>query len=163
TVAPGYAVDLRVDIPEVAGCDQTTADNTVAFTWTVGEKTGSSEVAPDDGFHMLDRLHDEGCLAVNVSAIAGLTAVSLTAPAVEPRGGARSRRTADLGRADRRRGHGHDRQDHQHDVADAGGIRRHRGAAAAAGRRGVRGRSPRHPGADRAEPLRPARARRGQD
>lgn len=84
TIAPGYAVDLRVDIPAVASCDAVTADNAVSFDWTVGDTSGSSVVTPDDGFHMLDRLHDEGCLVENVDAIAHLTAVSLTAPAVQP-------------------------------------------------------------------------------
>ena len=31
TIAPGYAVDLRVDIPAVASCDAVTADNAVSF------------------------------------------------------------------------------------------------------------------------------------
>jgi hypothetical protein len=84
TVAPGYAVDLRVDIPAVADCDNDTAENTVYFDWKVGDRTGNSAVVPDDGFHMLDRVHDEGCLVVNVDAVAKLTAVSLTAPAQEP-------------------------------------------------------------------------------
>jgi hypothetical protein len=84
TIAPGYAVDLRVDIPEVAACDEDTAENGVAFFWKVGSGTGNSLVEPDDGFHMLDRLHDEACLAVNVEKVATLTAVSLTAPAQEP-------------------------------------------------------------------------------
>jgi hypothetical protein len=84
TIAPGYAVDLRVDIPAVASCDAATADNAVTFDWTVGDTSGRSVVAPDDGYHMLDRLHDEGCLVENVDAIAPLTAVSLTAPAAQP-------------------------------------------------------------------------------
>ena len=84
TVAAGYAVDLRVDIPAVAQCDAATASNEVAFSWTVGDTSGSSVVEPDDGFHMLDRLHDEGCLVENVDAVALLTAVSLTAPAQQP-------------------------------------------------------------------------------
>ena len=84
TIAPGYAVDLRVDIPAVASCDAVTADNAVSFDWTVGDTSGSSVMTPDDGFHMLDRLHDEGCLVVGVDAIAQLTAVSLTAPAAQP-------------------------------------------------------------------------------
>ncbi|HEV7742818.1 MAG TPA: hypothetical protein VGO65_10395 [Pseudolysinimonas sp.] len=84
TIAPGYAVDLRVDIPEVAACDEDTAENGVAFFWKVGDETGNSLVEPDDGFHMLDRVHDEACLVVHVEKIATLTAVSLTAPAQEP-------------------------------------------------------------------------------
>lgn len=84
TIAPGYAVDLRVDIPAVASCDALTADNAVSFDWSVGDTSGSSVVTPDDGFHMLDRLHDEGCLVENVDAIAELTAVSLAAPALQP-------------------------------------------------------------------------------
>jgi hypothetical protein len=77
-------VDLRVDIPGVAACDDDAPVNAVTFTWTVGERSGTSVVEPDDGFRMLDRLHDEGCLVENVDAVAVLTAVSLTAPAQEP-------------------------------------------------------------------------------
>jgi hypothetical protein len=85
TIAPGYAVDLRVDIPTEANCEPgVEAQNLVSFDWTVGERSGHSEVTPDDSFHMLDRLHDEACLAVHVNEIAALTAVSLTAPAQEP-------------------------------------------------------------------------------
>jgi hypothetical protein len=84
TVAPGYAVDLRVDIPAVAACDDDQPAHTVVFGWTVGDESGISAVDPDDSFHMLDRLHDEGCLVVNVGKVATLTAVSLTAPAQEP-------------------------------------------------------------------------------
>lgn len=84
TVAPGYAVDLRVDIPGVAACDDDAPVNAVTFTWTVGGRSGTSVVEPDDGFHMLDRLHDEGCLVANVDAVAVLTAVSLVAPAQQP-------------------------------------------------------------------------------
>jgi hypothetical protein len=84
TIPPGYAVDLRVDIPAVASCDAATADNAVSFAWTVGDTSGTSVVAPDDGYHMLDRLHDEGCLVENVDAVAQLTAVSLIAPAAQP-------------------------------------------------------------------------------
>jgi hypothetical protein len=84
TNPPGYAVDLRLDIPAVASCDAATADNAVSFAWTVGDTSGTSVVAPDDGYHMLDRLHDEGCLVENVDAVAQLTAVSLIAPAAQP-------------------------------------------------------------------------------
>jgi hypothetical protein len=84
TVAPGYAVDLRVEIPAVDACNDDAPANTVTFAWKVGDETGTSAVDPDDGFHMLDRLHNEGCLVVNVDKIAKLTAVSLTAPAQEP-------------------------------------------------------------------------------
>ena len=85
TVPPGYAVDLRVDIPTEAICDPgLAAENTVVFGWTVGDRSGVSAVDPDDSFHMLDRLHDEACLVVNVEAVAALTAVSLTAPAELP-------------------------------------------------------------------------------
>jgi hypothetical protein len=85
TVAPGYAVDLRVDIPTEANCGtDVVPGNTVFFGWKVGDRSGISAVDPDDGFHMLDRLHDEACLVVNVDTVATLTAVSLTAPAQEP-------------------------------------------------------------------------------
>lgn len=84
TVAPGYAVDLRVDIPVKAACDGAESQQTVVFGWTVGERSGTSSVAPGDSFHMLDRLHDEACLVVHVDEIAVLTAVSLTAPARLP-------------------------------------------------------------------------------
>ncbi|MGN6502911.1 MAG: hypothetical protein ACTHKX_08440 [Pseudolysinimonas sp.] len=84
TVAPGYAVDLRVEIPEVDACDEDVAANTVTFAWTMGDASGRSAVTPDDGFHMLDRVHDEGCLVQTAQKVAVLTAVSLTAPAVQP-------------------------------------------------------------------------------
>jgi hypothetical protein len=84
TVAPGYAVDLRVEIPEVDACDENVAANTVTFDWTVGDASGRSEVTPDDGFHMLDRVHDEGCLVQTAQKVATLTALSLTAPPAQP-------------------------------------------------------------------------------
>jgi hypothetical protein len=85
TVAPGYAVDLRVDIPAEAVCTpDVVAGNTVTFGWTAGERSGISAVEPDDGFHMLDRLHDEACLVVHAEEVATLTALSLTAPPAQP-------------------------------------------------------------------------------
>lgn len=84
TVAPGYAVDLRVDIPSEAICDDGTPTQTVTFDWKAGDKTGTGRVTPDDPFQMLDLLHDAACLVESVDAVASLTAVSLTAPAAMP-------------------------------------------------------------------------------
>ena len=75
----------RPDIPTEAVCTpEPAADHTVAFDWTVGETSGRSAVEPDDSFRMLDRLHDEACLVVDVEAVATLSATSLTAPAAQP-------------------------------------------------------------------------------
>jgi hypothetical protein len=83
-VPAGYAVDLRVDIPDAVCTPGLEAANTVTFDWEVGDRSGTSALEPDDSFHMLDRVHDEACLAVNAEAIAALTAVSLTAPDRQP-------------------------------------------------------------------------------
>lgn len=84
TVPAGYAVDLRVDIPDAVCTPGLEAANTVYFGWKAGDRSGISALEPDDSFHMLDRVHDEACLAVNAETVATLTAVSLTAPAKEP-------------------------------------------------------------------------------
>jgi len=84
TVAPGYAVDLRVDIPTEAVCDDAPAEQRVIFGWTVGDDSGIGRVTPDDPFHLLDLLHDAACLIVSVDEVAELTAVSLTPPAAMP-------------------------------------------------------------------------------
>lgn len=84
TVAPGYAVDLRVDIPTEAVCDGAPSELRVIFDWTSGDESGTGRVTPDDPFHLLDLLHDAACLIVSVDEVATLTAVSLDAPAQQP-------------------------------------------------------------------------------
>jgi hypothetical protein len=84
TVLPGYAVDLRVDIPAEADCSGSPESHTVTFGWTIGDRSGTSVVEPDDPFAMLDLLHDAACLIVSVDAVATLTAVSLEVPAELP-------------------------------------------------------------------------------
>jgi hypothetical protein len=84
TVAPGYAVDLRVDIPDAVCTPGLVEANGVTFSWNAGDRSGISAVEPGDEFHVLDRLHDEACLAVNAETVAVLTAASLTAPAQQP-------------------------------------------------------------------------------
>jgi hypothetical protein len=84
TVPPGYAVDLRVDIPAEADCSDRPITQTVYLFWTVGDDSGDSAVTPDDPFHVLDLLHDAACLIVSVDSVATLTATSLDAPADQP-------------------------------------------------------------------------------
>lgn len=80
TVAPGYAVDLRVDLPTQADCSGAEPMLSATFGWTVGDESGTAIVEPDDPFHLLDLLHDAACLIVSVEEVAELTAVSLDAP-----------------------------------------------------------------------------------
>ncbi|HWM34437.1 MAG TPA: hypothetical protein VNR36_09405 [Pseudolysinimonas sp.] len=85
TVPPGYAVDLRVDIPVDADCtDDAPARHTVVFHWTRGEDSGVGMVTPDDPFEVLDLLHDAACLIDRSEDVATLTARTLTAPASQP-------------------------------------------------------------------------------
>jgi hypothetical protein len=84
TVAPGYAVDLRVDLPTEADCSGVDPLLTATFAWKVGDATGTALVEPDDPFHLLDLLHDAACLIVSVDEVAALTAVSLDVPAQLP-------------------------------------------------------------------------------
>jgi hypothetical protein len=79
-VKPGYAVDLRVDIPAEANCSDVTAEHSVSLFWTVGDSSGDSLFTPDDPFEMLELLHDAACLTVGVDAVAQLTAVALEVP-----------------------------------------------------------------------------------
>lgn len=83
-VPAGYAVDLRVDLPAGATCDAIAPAHLVAFTWEAGERTGTSELVPDDPFELLDRLHDEACLVTRVDAVVRLTASTLIGPASYP-------------------------------------------------------------------------------
>ena len=159
TVAPGYAVDLRVDLPTEADCSGVEPQLTATFGWTIGDATGTATVEPDDPFHLLDLLHDAACLIVNVDEVATLTAVSLDVPAqlpapaelvisVEPTG-ADGTVTLDT--------------IHSTTLLNPAGPRRHRRPGARPRHRDRQGRAGRGPHPDRAEPLRPARARRGQD
>ncbi|MEO5919786.1 MAG: hypothetical protein ABIQ01_01450 [Pseudolysinimonas sp.] len=84
TVAPGYAVDLRVDLPTEADCSGAEPQLTATFGWTVGDSSGTAVVEPEDPFHLLDLLHDAACLIGSVDEVAKLTAVSLDAPAQLP-------------------------------------------------------------------------------
>ncbi|MBX3194538.1 MAG: hypothetical protein KF727_05480 [Microbacteriaceae bacterium] len=84
TVPPGYAIDLRVDIPLDAVCDGRPAEHSVSFTWTQGDASGAWDEVPDDPFHVLDLLHDAACLVESVDGVATLTARTLTPPALMP-------------------------------------------------------------------------------
>ncbi len=84
TVAPGYAVDLRVDLPTEADCSGVEPLLTATFGWTVGDRSGTATVNPDDPFHLMDLLHDAACLIVSVDSVATLTALELDAPAQQP-------------------------------------------------------------------------------
>ena len=80
TVSPGFAIDLRVDIPPVDSCDESRSATEVRFDWSVGEVSGTSIITPDDSFSILDSLHDNGCFISAMNAIGAITAVSLTPP-----------------------------------------------------------------------------------
>ena len=84
TVPPGYAVDLRVDLPTEADCSGVEPELTAVFGWRIGDRSGTSAVTPDDPFHLLDLLHDAACLIVSVDEVATLTATSLDVPAQLP-------------------------------------------------------------------------------
>ncbi len=84
TVKPGYAVDLRVDVPADADCSGVEPELTAVIGWTIGDRSGTSSVTPDDPFHLLDLLHDAACLIVHVDEVAALTATSLEVPSRLP-------------------------------------------------------------------------------
>lgn len=84
TVVPGYAVDLRVDLPTEADCSGAEPELTATFGWETEDAKGTATVEPDDPFHLFDLLHDAACLIVSVDAVAKLTAVSLDTPAQQP-------------------------------------------------------------------------------
>jgi hypothetical protein len=84
TVPPGYAVDLRVDIPAEADCSDTAVSHIVTFGWSIGGRSGMASVAPDDPFEVLALLPDAACLIDDVDRVARLTAVALEAPPVLP-------------------------------------------------------------------------------
>lgn len=84
TVIPGNAIDLRVDLPATAVCGGVQPELTATFGWEIGDSSGTSKVAPEDPFHLMDLLHDEACLIVGVEAVAELTAESLEIPQQMP-------------------------------------------------------------------------------
>lgn len=83
TVQPGYAIDLRVDIP-AASCDDRPPEHAVTLSWATEDGSGETTLEPADPFHLLDLLHDSACLAEKVDAVAALAAMSLTAPPALP-------------------------------------------------------------------------------
>lgn len=84
TVPPGFAIDLRVNIPLISSCDESKSENSVRFDWRVGEVSGTSVVRPEDTFGILDSLHANGCFVAEIQSIASISAVSLTPPAEGP-------------------------------------------------------------------------------
>ena len=80
TVSPGFAIDLRVDIPPVVSCDESKTATEVRFDWTVGQVSGTSVITPDDTFNILDSLHDNGCFVAAMNTVGAISAVSLTPP-----------------------------------------------------------------------------------
>lgn len=79
-VQPGFAIDLRVEIPPVDSCDEGKSANSLRFDWSMGEVSGTSAVIPKDTYSILERLHDNGCFIAAMNTVATLTAVSLTPP-----------------------------------------------------------------------------------
>ena len=80
TVSPGFAIDLRVDIPPVDSCDESKTATEVRFDWTVGEVSGTSVITPDETFNILNSLHENGCFISAMNTVGTITAVSLTPP-----------------------------------------------------------------------------------
>jgi hypothetical protein len=79
-VSPGFAIDLRVDIPPVDSCDESKTATEVRIDWSVGEVSGTSVITPDDTFNILDSLHNNGCFISAMNTVGVITAVSLTPP-----------------------------------------------------------------------------------
>jgi hypothetical protein len=71
TVPAGLALDLRAPLPDVH-CDAETRPIAV-IEFVIDGQTGSAEVAIEDPFELLPRLHREACLADEIAAIATLT------------------------------------------------------------------------------------------
>lgn len=80
TVSPGFAIDLRVDIPSVDSCGEGRSSSAVRFDWRVGEVSGTSVITPEDTFGILDSLHSNGCFIAAVNKVSAITAVSLKLP-----------------------------------------------------------------------------------
>jgi len=80
TVSPGFAIDLRVDIPPVDSCDEGRSVSAVRFNWSVGEVSGTSVITPDDTFNILNSLHENGCFISAMNTVGAISAVSLTPP-----------------------------------------------------------------------------------
>lgn len=80
TVSPGFAIDLRVDIPPVDSCNEGRSSSKVRFNWSVGEVSGTSVITPDDTFNILANLHDNGCFISAMNTVGAISAVSLTPP-----------------------------------------------------------------------------------
>jgi hypothetical protein len=71
TVPAGLALDLRAPLPDVH-CDAETRPVAV-LEFVIGGQTGRAEVAIEDPFELLPRLHREACLADEIAVIATLT------------------------------------------------------------------------------------------
>lgn len=81
TVSPGFAIDLRVDIPLVDSCNEGRSTSSVRFNWSVGEVSGTSIITPEDTFGILDSLHSNGCFIATMNNVTAIAAASLTPPA----------------------------------------------------------------------------------
>ena len=81
TVLPGFAIDLRVDIPPVDSCDEGKSASAVRFGWSVGKVSGTSVMTPDDIYSIVESLHSNGCFIAAMNTVGTFTAVSLTPPA----------------------------------------------------------------------------------
>jgi hypothetical protein len=78
TVPAGRALDLRAPLPEVR-CDAETAP-VATIELSTGTATDVAELAVDDPFELLPRLHREACLGAEIAAIATLTPLEVIQP-----------------------------------------------------------------------------------
>lgn len=71
TVLAGHKLDLRVPLPQIDCADPT--EPRVQLSADVGSPSELSEVAVEDPFDLLPRLHREACLTEQIAEIATLT------------------------------------------------------------------------------------------
>lgn len=74
TLAPGTALDLRVQLPEPV-CGDVPAEDTVTLDFALPDgRAGSVTVVPSDEEGWIDRINAQDCLAATVDGIAAITA-----------------------------------------------------------------------------------------
>ncbi len=72
TVAAGFALDLRMDIPPRV-CPDAAPLGTVTLDYRLGDTRGTAVATADDPYELLPRVADEACLRAEVEAVAAPT------------------------------------------------------------------------------------------